>query len=272
MLPRLQFGALQHGELQAVLERHGFALLSDLPADARAILCSGDKALLGLFSSCVAVKRQFRTFRRTTRARNRCASLPLAGLGHRLVCEGDNLVREQVHFVTDRHALALLPWPTHRLRCAVEDAASTLHSLACQLLGSLDGGCYDAERKAQAQSGDPSVLDAFLYPNVASRVPGQRVGELDDDHREERCGTTGVNMRAHVDPGLLTLTMVSDVPGSRHPHCPSSLSHLRRDLVCTNCLHARPRPPATRSALSRVDRRGDCRCHPRDGPPLRRGS
>jgi len=42
--------------------------------------------------------------------------------------------------------------------------------------------------------GDPSVLDAFLYPNLAR-------------------GTAEPNMSAHFDPGFLTVTVASSTPG-----------------------------------------------------------
>ena len=51
--------------------------------------------------------------------------------------------------------------------------------------------------------GDVSVLDALLYPNAEQPADSEGGDE----------GGDGVGMRAHTDPGLLTLTLASRVPG-----------------------------------------------------------
>ena len=118
-------------------------------------------------------------------------SLPLIGVGVHAVRDGDRLQRTQLHLVTDSRALCRGS-VTRQLRDDVTTAVNELHNLATSLLRRLGNGLEDA-RAAQAESdGDPSVLDIFVYPNQHSSLP---------------------NMRAHTDPGLLTLTVASEVPG-----------------------------------------------------------
>ena len=70
-----------------------------------------------------------------------------------------------------------------------------LHDLATRLLQRLSGGTQlERARQSQAaEDGDLSVLDLFVYPNAE--------------------GPEVANMRAHTDPGLLTLTLASSTPG-----------------------------------------------------------
>jgi hypothetical protein len=59
-------------------------------------------------------------------------------------------------------------------------------------------GCAKQLSGSAARRGDPSVLDAFLYPNAQAQahLPAARVG-----------------MGAHYDPGFMTVTLVSKVAG-----------------------------------------------------------
>ena len=90
-----------------------------------------------------------------------------------------------------------MPWPSRQrpaLRPAVTRTAADLHALATSLLERLVGGAaLERARARQAvDDGDCSVLDCFVYPNEHAELP---------------------NMRAHTDPGLLTLTIASRQPG-----------------------------------------------------------
>ena len=185
-------------DLGAVLARHGYAIIHGLPESLLVRLAACDQTAAALLGSCENTKELLRIPERrlTTRAHSSSMalqSLPLIGVGVHAVRDGDRLQRTQLHLVTDSRALALVPWPRNSpLRDDVTTAVNELHNLATTLLRRLDNGLEGA-RAAQAESdGDPSVLDIFVYPNQHSSLP---------------------NMRAHTDPGLLTLTVASEVPG-----------------------------------------------------------
>lgn len=154
----------------------------------------------GLPGACKAELAQLRECeverRPSTRQKAACAALPLTGIGLRTVMDGGERVREQLHLVTDERALQLVPWPTGRhgrLREAVLESTRVLQKTCEALLRELEP---EADRIRQEQAheyGDPSVLDVFLYPNESKR--------------------SAPNMHTHTDPGLLTITLVSETPG-----------------------------------------------------------
>ena len=132
---------------------------------------------------------------RPTRQLAACEQLPLAGLGLHTVMQGDATVREQLHVVADERAMQLLRWPKHPslapLQAAVRDAVRLLHGLCSTMLREVEPSARHQQAAQAAASGDPSVLDLFLYPNAQPLA----------------------NMRTHTDPGLLTLKRVSATPG-----------------------------------------------------------
>ena len=198
VLPVLDFSAAVRGDgLSSTLAAHGFAVLRGL--DARRLL-ECDASFLSLYQAPASVKAKLhcRPCRSTRATAHRLEHkrLPLAGIGFSVVSDGEQHTREQLHLVADASALALVPWPRQvgGLEAAARYATAELHSVAVRLLAALDAG-YEASRAAQAERlGDPSVLDAFLYP---AREAGQ----------------AQLLMRTHADPGLLTLTLASDPAG-----------------------------------------------------------
>jgi hypothetical protein len=178
-----------------------------------------------------------------TRQLAACAQLPLAGLGLHTVLQGDAPVREQLHVVTDARAMQLVRWPKHPslapLQAAVRDAAQLLHGLCAAVLREVEPAAQRQQAAQAAASGDPSVLDLFLYPNA------QPIS----------------NMRTHTDPGLLTLKRASETPG---------LQARARLQTCTRARPASQPPPrlrrcSTRRAASgstsrRGRRRATCCC------------
>ena len=191
--------------LSSALSRHGFCVLNVLPPSTRKALLRCDqqaeKLLTRYLSGATTRSTKNDLMRiherrgRKTRLQSSCSkSLPLVGIGvHAVRCEA-RLQRLQLHLLTDADALKCVPWPARQpaLRPAVERAAAELQSLATRLLSRLQegGGASIEEERANQVTveglGDPSVLDCFLYPNINAEV---------------------VNMRAHTDPGLLTLTL-----------------------------------------------------------------
>ena len=200
VLPVLDFSAAVRGDgLASTLAAHGFAVLRGL--DARRLL-ECDASFLSLYQAPASVKAKLHcrpcrsATTRATAHRLEHKRLPLAGIGFSVVSDGEQHTREQLHLVADASALALVPWPRQvgGLEAAARYATAELHSVAVRLLAALDAG-YEASRAAQAERlGDPSVLDAFLYP---AREAGQ----------------AQLLMRTHADPGLLTLTLASDPAG-----------------------------------------------------------
>jgi len=193
--------AFEGDALARSLATHGYCVLRGLESSVDISGC--DASFMALFTAPASVKARLHCRRSqlgtTTRARARRLErkrLPLAGIGFSVVTDKrGEATREQLHLVTDASTLALVPWPRgalHGLRGAAQCATAELHRLAVRLLATLDAG-YEATRAAQAERlGDPSVLDAFLYP------PRDAASLL---------------MRSHADPGLLTLTLASDPAG-----------------------------------------------------------
>ena len=106
--------------------------------------------------------------------------------------------REWLHLAADDRTLASMRWPSAALRDAVI-ALLTLLRQACEavLAGLGAGRLLESQRAQAARWGDPSVLDLFRYHNTAA---GEGAAE-------------GENMASHSDPGLLTVTPASSVPG-----------------------------------------------------------
>jgi isopenicillin N synthase-like dioxygenase len=189
------------GAVRQALSRHGFVILRDaLSRVESAALARCDELALACFSTkedeLIAMRCAGSAVRRQTRQLALCSELPLAGIGLHTVSEGGERVRDQVHLVTDPAAMRLMRWPrTGRLGGlgdAVRRALHVLHDLCTGLLDAVEPAAEGARRAQAELSGDPSVLDLFLYPN---------------EH------TWPANMRTHTDPGLLTVTQVSDTPG-----------------------------------------------------------
>jgi isopenicillin N synthase-like dioxygenase len=84
-------------------------------------------------------------------------------------------------------------WPTTTMRSAVLDVLDLLQRTALGMLGAASVAAATAHAEQSAQRGDASVLDLFHYHN--------------------RGFESDVNMGSHADPGLLTVTPCSEVPG-----------------------------------------------------------
>ena len=201
-LPRLD---VADGRFASVLARHGFVLLHGLEQTTLERLAHCEHEAASLLRSAHGDERRQGSLhiperRLRTRAHSACTkkvALPLIGVGVHAVRDAGRLQRIQLHLLTDEAALSLVPWPMRRrpaLREAVQRGAADLESVASSLLARLDGGAaLEKDRRTQALvDGDPSVLDCFLYPNGHGSLP---------------------NMRAHTDPGLLTLTLASHHTG-----------------------------------------------------------
>ena len=221
--------------LDQQLRRHGFAVLA-LPRDRRLALGTHDATFLDLFEAPTKAKARLRCSRRptaTTRSQARTSSLPLAGIGYNTVTgqgaddsHEEVITRQQFHLVADEAALALLPWrgvgAPRGLEQASRQACAELHALCTELLGALAGGRFERRRAEQAErlGGDPSVLDAFLYPAAPS--PPEEVPPPSKRARTDRRTLAAEApasvaprclMRTHTDPGLLTLTLASRPAG-----------------------------------------------------------
>ena len=209
-LPRIALAdALVSKKFDAIMRVHGYCILTNLPQSTLSRSNACDQQAERLLRAHLQNSHKHRLNKslhversgaRCTRLRSACSkSLPLVGVGVHSVKDHAKLQRCQFHLLADEHALKLVPWPTRTqaaLRPAVEQCCWDLHALSTKLLAALGAGFgarLERERGSQvATHGDPSVLDLFLYPNAASEV---------------------VNMRAHTDPGLLTLTVCSASPG-----------------------------------------------------------
>lgn len=250
-VPRLALrDALADGcsDFDRLLRCHGFCVLTGLPEHFHAGSAACDHEAERLLEAHLQSAQQHHSLQipeRSTRLRHGCSqSLPLVGVGVNTVRDAKRILRAQFHLLADAAALRLVPWPMRRqpaLRPAVEQYCGELHRLAAALLSSLGGGNggtsggslagsssdrkssdrkrsdressaghpserrdrfgarLERERSGQVgEHGDPSVFDMFLYPNRDAEALDQG---------------SGVNMRAHTDPGLLTLTMCSATPG-----------------------------------------------------------
>lgn len=188
--------------VRQALSRHGFAILRDALSRAEtAALARCDELALACFGATddqqMAMRCAGSVARRQTRQLEVCSKLPLAGIGLHTVSEEGERVRDQIHLVTDPAAMRLMRWPARTGRLgglgkAVRHATHVLHGLCTELLDAVEPAAEGARRAQAELSGDPSVLDLFLYPNQHTRP---------------------ANMRTHTDPGLLTVTQVSGTPG-----------------------------------------------------------
>jgi hypothetical protein len=188
--------------VRQALSRHGFAILRDALSHAEtAALARCDALALACFAAGphkqIAMRCAGSVARRQTRQLAACSELPLTGIGLHTVSEDGERIREQIHLVTDPAAMRLMRWPARSGRLgglgdAVRRAMHVLHNLCTELLATIEPAAEGARRTQAELSGDPSVLDLFLYPNEHKRP---------------------ANMRTHTDPGLLTVTRVSDTPG-----------------------------------------------------------
>ena len=214
-------------ELDRLLRCHGYVVLRDVPEYMRTRCAACDCQAERLLTAHLRLEQQpqqqrqnsLRIPERSTRLRQACSqSLPLVGIGVNTVRDQSRrALRAQFHLLADETALQLVPWPVRRhpaLRPAVEQCCLDFHRLAVSLLSALGGGgttggggdgfgaCLERERSGQVvEHGDPSVFDLFLYPNSDAAASAQGSEQ------------SGANMRAHTDPGLLTLTLCSETPG-----------------------------------------------------------
>ena len=235
-IPRVAWvDALSSNQFDAMMQRHGYCVITDLPQTTLSLAARCDHQAEQLLCNYMLAPEQLqrslqvgRSGTPSTRLRSAInKKLPLVGVGVHAVKDNAKLQRCQFHLLADVNALKLVPWPVRAhpaLRAAVEQCCWELHARSTQLLASLGGEatggdkdsgeegtssgsgstgtgrgsggfgtCLERERSSQVESrGDPSVLDLFVYPNMAPDV---------------------VNMRAHTDPGLLTLTLCSESPG-----------------------------------------------------------
>ena len=191
---------------ESLLSAHGYCIIRGLKTEDVSKLLrvesEGSRLLLRMHhrrrwqrSMHVARRHIDAEATQTRRSDAKLRQVPLAGIGLSTVVDvGGRLQRHQLHLVTDPTAMNLVPWPPGSLRASVEDGIAVLYDLSTRLLQQLKGGVsLERARAAQAaESGDLSVFDTFLYPNMEAST---------------------VNMRAHTDPGLLTLKLASSTPG-----------------------------------------------------------
>jgi hypothetical protein len=207
-VPRISLAdcSTSNNAFEALLLAHGYCIIRGLKTeDVSKLLrveAEGSRVLLRMHhrrrwqrSMHVARRHIDAEATQTRRSDAQFRQLPLAGIGLSTVVDvGGRLQRHQLHLVTDPTAMNLVPWPPGSLRASVEDGIAVLYDLSTRLLQQLKGGVsLERARAAQAaESGDLSVFDTFLYPNMEAST---------------------VNMRAHTDPGLLTLKLASSTPG-----------------------------------------------------------
>ena len=191
---------------ESLLSAHGYCIIRGLKTEDVSKLLrvesEGSRLLLRMHhrrrwqrSMHVARRHIDAEATQTRRSDAQLRQVPLAGIGLSTVVDvGGRLQRHQLHLVTDPAAMNLVPWPPGSLRASVEDGIAVLYDLSTRLLQQLKGGVsLERARAAQAaESGDLSVFDTFLYPNMEAST---------------------INMRAHTDPGLLTLKLSSSTPG-----------------------------------------------------------
>ena len=104
---------------------------------------------------------------------------------------------------------------SRELRTSLMGAEACLRELAMACLQRLGGADVPKLRErceAMGSGTDPSVIDAFFYaavdassaaPAAAPKADGEQAG----------CASKTMQMAAHVDPGILTLTRASECPG-----------------------------------------------------------
>lgn len=168
------------------LERNGWCLIS-LGDEEVAVVGKAALHCLQFFRRDIACKSPFRYAWQANTASDsslRQVGAPYAGVGY---LQGST--REWFHLAVD--ALPGVLWPSQPMRDSVMHTLTLLQSAATRLLPT---AVLAAISKQNRQTGDMSVIDLFFYPN--NNDP--------DDH---------VNMSSHTDPGLLTVTPCSDVPG-----------------------------------------------------------
>ena len=119
-----------------------------------------------------------------------------------------------------------------RISMAILAAATRTAAAATATAGAVAGAGCSAGAGAPATDGgalavleaacegvgagtDPSVMDAFHYVagGDAGSVPAEEVPATDSGGRATETDGASLAMAAHFDPGVLTLTRVSDVPG-----------------------------------------------------------
>ena len=185
----------------AALRQRGWCVLKLPPEAQRTVEVANDEAT-AFFAQAEGYKARFR------RAAEEGGGDDGEGeLGGRRVKTGgvgylQGGTREWLHLAADDRTLASMRWPSAALR----DAALALLALlrhACEaVLAGLEPErlLLESHRAQAARWGDPSVLDLFRYHNAAA---GEGAAG----------GAEGENMASHSDPGLLTATPVSSVPG-----------------------------------------------------------
>lgn len=109
--------------------------------------------------------------------------------------------REQFHIVMGD--VDAQPFPSQRVRDLTIALAEQLKKIASMLLANIAPEAESARLVAEAEHGDPSVMDMFFYFNTPTIVA---LKDMDTP-------VEVLNMGDHVDPGLLTLKMCSSIPG-----------------------------------------------------------
>ena len=244
-IPRLPLAAaFEDGSpFSALLAKHGFCILHSLPPLFLEALAEASCACQPLLSQwqqpaqkhpVLAVATPVtNTAEASTRARAKVVAstqiiaaaaakqgndLRMAAMHQLAGCKGatlpldrvglfNNFGRVQLHLLADRDAMNSIPWSGAQayLHECLARATSEMHALSTRLVSALDQGGARLEQvrsEQAAESGDVSVLDVLLYGAAELPEDASLVSE------DTKC-----HMRAHTDPGLLTLTLGSDVAG-----------------------------------------------------------
>jgi len=104
---------------------------------------------------------------------------------------------------------------SRELRPSLMGAEACLRQLAMACIQRLSGADIPKLREsceAMGSGTDPSVIDAFFYTAVDASSAAPAAAPMADGE-QAGCASRTMQMAAHVDPGILTLTRASECPG-----------------------------------------------------------
>ena len=181
------------------LRAHGWCLLRPTPGECQAI-DEAIEAAAAFFAQSTTLKA---STRRAAAGAGAAAGASAAAPDRQRVATGGvgflaGPTREWFHLAADDATLAAMRWPSAALRRASLRLLGILRQACAGMLHQLTDSEAAAQRLAALAAetercGDPSVLDLFFYRNDST--------------------SDGENMSSHSDPGLLTITPCSAVPG-----------------------------------------------------------
>lgn len=201
--------------LQALLEAHSYALVR-VTAGALEVLLDAEVGAVRFFSQPTAWKAKHAS------PGGRVGQLLLWSCGF---TSWPN--RQQWHVVCG--APDAPSWPleaadgdptletigSRELRPSLMGAEACLRQLAMACIQRLGGADIPKLREsceAMGSGTDPSVIDAFFYTAVDASSAAPAAAPMADGE-QAGCASRTMQMAAHVDPGILTLTRASECPG-----------------------------------------------------------